>query len=272
MLGRELVSFRSESESYFNGVQRLHLLAWKRIKRPKERQQKSGTITGLLITETGTVSMHIPTVVTFGLNRRIAPYIRQMTTSKTHLSPPGNRFQSVPVEWLIEIRNPIVSSYLSICLSLIFSCDKDVYKINLMWNLPCRPLLLDNHIDGNSWKANLRVRYGDISLAISLLSDSSLSGNGEFFVPRPIHPLLLVPPSSSFSHRLLLIFFCFVIRQLGVESCGTQPKPKADLSLTIPPMARSFRTVGYLWLFGLYRIDAISVFVFICLKKKKKRK
>lgn len=107
-----------------------------------------------------------------------------------------------------------------------------------------------------------QFRYCRITRCPETANSSSL----DLFIHSYLYLLLLLFPTVFF-----LFFFCFVIRQLGVESCGTQPKPKADLSLTIPPMARSFRTVGYLWLFGLYRIDAISVFVFICLKKKKKK-
>lgn len=89
--------------------------------------------------------------------------------------------------------------------------------------------------------------------------------------------------SSSFVSPLIFSFYFFVIRQLGVSSCGTQPKPKSwfIVNNSANGPGAHFENWGYLWLAraGLIPKSSsshwcaiFSVFVFIFPYRIKRRR
>jgi hypothetical protein len=144
-----------------------------------------------------------------------------------------------------------------------------MYKISFMCSLfSTRPSELHIAVDDN--RIEVRI-LPNLVHRVRIVFDAAMYFPISLILPFSNSWMVLRKRVNSWSHSSFFgrfffrSFYFFVIRQLGVSSCGTQPRPKADLSPTIPPMARSFWNCGYLWLFGLYRIDAISVFVFISL-------
>ena len=89
--------------------------------------------------------------------------------------------------------------------------------------------------------------------------------------------------SSSFVSPLIFSFYFFVIRQLGVSSCGTQPKPKSwfIVNNSANGPGAHCENCGYLWLAraGLIPKSSSShwcaifpLFVFIFPNRKKRRR
>ena len=91
--------------------------------------------------------------------------------------------------------------------------------------------------------------------------------------------------SSSFVSPLIFSFYFFVIRQLGVSSCGTQPKPKSwfIVNNSANGPGAHFENCGYLWLAraGLIpksssshwcAIFSVFVFIFPYIKKEEESK